>query len=100
MRLHYNTTRLHLEQLEDRRLLCLSAGGDYAVGDHPLSVTVADFNADGRQDLATLNRNHNVSVLLGNGNGMFAQPNTFPPPPTSSLPSRPRTSTAIQSRIC
>jgi hypothetical protein len=53
-----------------------------AVG--PVSITVADFNSDGRPDLAVANQgagptytNSNVSVLLGNGDGTFKMPATF-----------------------
>jgi hypothetical protein len=46
---------------------------DYAVGDNPNSGVAADFNADGKPDLAIGNvLNKNVSVLLNNGNGTFA----------------------------
>jgi hypothetical protein len=42
-------------------------------GAKPLSMVVADFNGDGRPDLATANwrRQPNISVLLGNGDGTF-----------------------------
>ena len=41
-----------------------------ATGSAPYSVAVGDFNADGRQDLATANVGAGtVSVLLGNGTG-------------------------------
>ena len=44
----------------------------YAVGSNPVSVTVGDFNGDGRTDLAVANFVSNtVSILLGNGNGTF-----------------------------
>jgi hypothetical protein len=42
-----------------------SASGD------PRSVVVADFNADGKQDLAVANGFGYVDVYLGNGNGTF-----------------------------
>src|SRR5215213_7258439 len=46
---------------------------DYAVGDNPNSGVAADFNADGKPDLAIGNvLDRNVSVLLNNGNGTFA----------------------------
>ena len=46
---------------------------DYATGHFPYSVTVGDFNGDGKMDLAVANRTSNtVSILIGNGNGTFA----------------------------
>ena len=41
---------------------------DFAVNDRPIGVTVADFNGDGRQDIAAVNNLSNgvVSVLLRN----------------------------------
>jgi hypothetical protein len=45
----------------------------FAVGTAPVSVTAADFNLDGRVDLAVANSTGNsVSILLGNGDGTFA----------------------------
>lgn len=45
---------------------------DYIVGYDPKSVALGDFNNDGYQDLAVVNYNsHNVSILLGNGDGTF-----------------------------
>jgi hypothetical protein len=53
---------------------------DFAVGGKPYSVTSADFNGDGKADLAVTNNYagtnttttpSNVSVLLGNGDGTF-----------------------------
>ena len=44
----------------------------------PYAVTVADFNNDGRLDIAVANYGtRNVGVLLGYGNGMFAKQMTF-----------------------
>jgi hypothetical protein len=41
-------------------------------GNEPLSVVVADFNGDGKPDLAVANvADNTVSVLLGNGDGTF-----------------------------
>lgn len=37
---------------------------DFGVGSAPVSVTVGDFNADGRADLATANLSDTVSILL------------------------------------
>jgi len=44
----------------------------FAVGSTPTTVTNADFNADGKMDLAAQNSGSNtVSVRLGNGDGTF-----------------------------
>ena len=51
---------------------------DYAVGSGPLAVATADFNRDGRQDLAVANSyGDSVSVLLGTGTGTFSAAATF-----------------------
>ena len=45
----------------------------YVTGTNPYAVTVADFNGDGKPDLAVSNRGSNtVSILMGNGDGTFA----------------------------
>src|SRR5205085_2759588 len=61
-----------LEVLEDRTLLSFSAPVGYAADTNPYAVVTADFNGDGRLDLAVANAGSNsVSVLLGNGAGSF-----------------------------
>jgi hypothetical protein len=48
------------------------AAVNYPVGAGPSGVAVADFNGDGKVDLAVANRmTSNISVLLGNGDGTF-----------------------------
>jgi len=50
----------------------------FDVGDSPVSVGIADLNADGRPDLAVANYfSHTVSVLLGNGDGTFGAKTDF-----------------------
>src|SRR5215213_2906059 len=50
----------------------------FAVGDAPTTVTNADFNGDGKMDLAAQNAGSNtVSVLLGNGDGSFPAKQDF-----------------------
>ncbi len=45
---------------------------DFATGDLPRAIEVADLNRDGRPDLVTANHESNtVTVLLGNGDGTF-----------------------------
>jgi hypothetical protein len=49
-----------------------------SVNTTPTSVTSADFNADGKMDLAAQNANFiTVSVLLGNGDGTFQSNHEF-----------------------
>jgi hypothetical protein len=46
----------------------------YLTGLTPMAVAATDINGDGRIDLATANYDsHNVSVLLANGDGTFAE---------------------------
>ena len=44
---------------------------------NPASVTVNDFNSDGKSDLAVVNSPGTVGILLGNGNGVFGGVTTF-----------------------
>jgi len=40
----------------------------------PIAITVADFNGDGKPDLAILNQtSNNVTILEGNGDGTFSE---------------------------
>lgn len=56
-----------------RAELSFAAAVNYGAGSFPFSVVVADFNGDGKTDLAVANAaSDNVSILLGNGNGTFA----------------------------
>jgi hypothetical protein len=47
------------------------AAANFGVNGYPYSVTVGDFNGDGRADLAVVTSSGNVSVLMGNGDGTF-----------------------------
>jgi len=50
-----------------------AAGSPISVGNFPILVVSADFNLDGKPDLATANNNSaNVTILLGNGSGGFS----------------------------
>jgi len=45
---------------------------DFVTSTSPMSIIAADFNGDGKLDVATPNLNaNNASVLLGNGDGTF-----------------------------
>src|SRR6266568_1354971 len=48
-------------------------------GGFPWYIAEGDFNGDGKLDLAVTNYSDNsVSLLLGNGDGTFQAPKTFP----------------------
>ena len=49
-----------------------TGGSPITVGGDPVSVTVGDFNGDGKADLAVANNSDDtVMILLGSGNGQF-----------------------------
>ena len=53
----------------------------FIVGQHPGSVEVADFNHDGKPDIAIANeKDNNVSILLGDGKGNFTEAKGSPFP--------------------
>src|SRR5260370_17792643 len=59
---------------------------DFPTGTEPTGLTGADFNLDGKLDLAGANAGDNtVSILLGNGHGTSLPalhfPTSTPPPP-------------------
>jgi hypothetical protein len=59
-----------LDILEDRCLMSFSPAVVYPTGAAPLAVVTADFNGDGRRDVAVANdMASNVSVLLANADG-------------------------------
>jgi hypothetical protein len=54
-------------------------GSPFAAGTNPASVAVADFNGDGKADLAIANSGSgNITVLLGNGSGGFTAASSSP----------------------
>ncbi|MFM6897556.1 MAG: FG-GAP repeat domain-containing protein, partial [Microcystis panniformis] len=58
--------------------MAFSPPTNFTVGNRPSSVTVGDFNGDGKSDLATANAgSNNVSVLLGTGTGSFGPATNF-----------------------
>lgn len=75
---HASTRRPKLEVLEDRSLLSFSPAVNFPVGTNPRAIATADFNNDGRLDLATADTGGNaVSALLGNGQGGFSAASHF-----------------------
>src|SRR3954451_19553931 len=55
----------------------------YPVGAEALDVAIADFNGDGKRDLAVSNRgDDNVSILRGSGNGAFGAAHDYPAGPS------------------
>src|SRR5262245_43020725 len=69
--------RARFETLDDRCMLSFTTPVDYPVGAVPGAVVTADFNNDGRDDVATAVGN-SVSVLLGNANGTLQPALTSP----------------------
>ena len=91
---HRAAFRPRFESLEDRCLLSLTPGSSYSVGTEPQAIVAADFNNDGRLDLATANSGGNsVSVLLGNGQRHVSARRLTPLPATTRSRSRSATST-------
>ena len=59
------------------------AGGTEFTCQHPFDVAIADFNGDGKADLAFTDA-QNLNVLLGNGDGTFQKAITYPAGDTPS----------------
>jgi len=56
-----------------------ASGSPISVGSDPSAVVAADFNGDGKQDLAVSGfDSNNVSLLLGNGDGTFTPASDSP----------------------
>src|SRR5262245_51552582 len=76
-RRRWSGLRLRLEPLEDRALPSFTPAASFPVGPNPQAVITADFDNDGKLDLATVNSGDNtVTVRLGDGHGGFGAANT------------------------
>ncbi len=63
----------------DCPIVTFSPGATFPAAAQPAAVAIADFNGDGRADLAVANEfSMSVSVLLGNGDGTFQSATDFP----------------------
>lgn len=71
-----------LESLEGRQLLAFTPAVNYATTAAPADVVTADFNGDGKLDLASVvgYSNSKVSVRLGDGAGGFGAAQDFAAP--------------------
>ena len=47
------------------------AAGHFNTANHPVAIAAGDFDGDGHLDLAVVNSNHTVSILVGMGDGTF-----------------------------
>jgi hypothetical protein len=74
--------RLHLQSLEGRDLPSFLPPVSYSVATNaPRDVAIADFNGDGRRDVAVSGGYQSgISVLLGDGTGALGSPTTYANP--------------------
>jgi FG-GAP-like repeat/Bacterial Ig-like domain (group 3)/Putative Ig domain len=58
--------------------ISFAAAVNYATGNNPHGIAVADLNGDGRADLLVVNSiSYTVSIFIGNGDGTFAAGTTL-----------------------
>ena len=88
-----NDTKVDLTLLSTAAYVMLDTGNcqysfptSYQAGSTPSIAAVADFNNDGKKDLAIANQvSSNVSVIEGTGTGTFGAPSNFSVTASSSL---------------
>ncbi len=72
------SARPQIETLEGRCLLSFNPPVTYPAGTSPVAVATADFNHDGRPDLAAVNSgNRTVGVYLGRPDGTLQGPTSY-----------------------
>jgi hypothetical protein len=78
------------DHLEDRMVLSFLAPVSYGAGTNPSGIAVADYNSDGKSDLAIVNGavSGTVGIMLSNGDGTF-QPRVDYADGPSSIDARP-----------
>jgi len=68
----FSTSSIVTEVVNATPANALRSGGTLSAGSTPAAAAIADFNGDGKQDIAIANAGgDNVSVFLGNGDGTF-----------------------------
>jgi hypothetical protein len=74
---NYNPTGSSLSVLPGNGDGTFQAAHTFASGDNLFELTLADFNHDGKLDIAGINGQGSVGVLLGNGDGTFQHPLSY-----------------------
>jgi hypothetical protein len=65
--------RLMVEHLEDRAVPTFLVPASFAAGTNPAGIAVADYNGDGKSDMAVVNNAvaGTVGIMVSNGDGTF-----------------------------
>ncbi len=58
--------------------ICFNPRTNFTVGVNPKAFCIADFNGDGKKDIAIAENNGTVAIILGNGLGGFGTATDFP----------------------
>jgi hypothetical protein len=78
MKVFFSVLIIAISSTAIKAQISFSPATNFGVGKGPRSIISADFNSDGKMDLATANYfSDSISVLFGNGLGSFSAPNFF-----------------------